>query len=45
MFDKLRAIEEKYVSLEARMQQPEVYTDPALYAKLAREQKDITPVV
>ncbi|MBR4232364.1 MAG: peptide chain release factor 1 [Oscillospiraceae bacterium] len=45
MFDKLRAIEEKYVSLEARMQQPEVYTDPALYAKLAREQKEITPVV
>ena len=45
MFDKLRAIEEKYVSIEARMQQPEVYTDPALYAKLAREQKEITPVV
>ena len=45
MFDKLRAIEEKFISLESRMQQPEVYTDPALYAKLAREQKEITPVV
>lgn len=27
------------------MQTPEVYTDPAAYAKLAREQKEIAPVV
>ena len=45
MFEKLKAIEDKYVALEARMQQPEVYTDPALYARLAREQKEIAPVV
>lgn len=45
MLEKLREIEEKYTSLEARMQSPEVYSDPALYAKLAKEQKEITPVV
>jgi len=45
MLDKLIAIEEKYQTLEKRMQEPEVYTDPALYARLAREQKEINPVV
>jgi len=45
MLEKLNAIEEKYKMLEQRMQAPEVYTDPALYAKLAREQKEIQPVV
>ena len=45
MLDKLREIEEKYNSLEERMQTPEVYTDPAAYAKLAKEQKEIAPVV
>ena len=45
MLEKLIAIEEKYSSLETRMQEPEVYSDPALYARLAREQKEIQPVV
>lgn len=45
MLDKLKAIEDKYCQLESRLSQPEVYSDPALYAKLAREQKEITPVV
>lgn len=45
MLEKLKAIEEKYTELEQKMQQPEVYSDPAAYAKLAREQKEITPVV
>jgi peptide chain release factor 1 len=45
MLEKLVEIEKKYVDLEKRMQEPEVYSDPALYAKLAREQKEITPVV
>ena len=45
MLEKLVAIEEKYVSLEVRMQDQEVYSDPALYARLAREQKEIQPVV
>lgn len=45
MLDKLKAIEEKYCELEKRLSQPEVYSDPAAYAKLAKEQKDIAPVV
>ena len=45
MEEKLIAIEEKYKELEARMQDPGVYSDPALYARLAREQKEIQPVV
>jgi len=45
MVEKLIAIEEKYRMLEAKMQDPEVYSDPSVYAKLAREQKEIQPVV
>jgi len=45
MLEKLAAIEEKFISLEERMQDPEIYSDPALYARLAREQKEIQPVV
>ena len=44
MNDKLSAIAEKYDALEARMQTPEVYNDPALYAKLSREQKELAPI-
>ena len=45
MLEKLVAIDEKYKGLRERMQESEVYSDPALYAKLAREQKEIEPVV
>ena len=45
MQEKLIAIDEKYRSLEKRMEEPEVYSDPALYAKLARELKEIQAVV
>lgn len=45
MLEKLKEIEEKYTILEKRMQEPEVYSDQKLYAKLAREQKEILPIV
>jgi peptide chain release factor 1 len=45
MLEKLIAIEEKYNALEARMQEPDIYSDPTAYAKLAREQKEIRPIV
>ncbi|MGE4353929.1 MAG: peptide chain release factor 1 [Oscillospiraceae bacterium] len=45
MLDKFRQIEEKYIEIENRMAQPEVYSDPAVYAKYAREQKELSPVV
>ncbi|MCL2663266.1 MAG: peptide chain release factor 1 [Oscillospiraceae bacterium] len=45
MLEKLKSIEEKYNTLELRMQEPEVYSDPVQYTKIAREQKEIQPVV
>jgi len=45
MLEKLIAIDEKYDTLEKRMQEQAVYSDPSLYARLAREQKEIQPVV
>lgn len=45
MLDKLVEIEDKYIDLEKRMQDPTVYSDPALYGRLARELKEITAVV
>lgn len=45
MLEKLKEIEQKFINIENRMAQPEVYSDVAAYAKLAREQKELTPVV
>ena len=45
MLEKLKQIEEKYMELERRSALPEVYTDVAAYARLAREQKELAPVV
>ncbi len=45
MDEKLISIEEKYNKLSARMEDPQTYTDPALYASLARERKDLEGVV
>lgn len=45
MLEKLKSIEERYVQLENRMAQPEVYSDVNAYAKLAKDQKELAPVV
>lgn len=45
MLEKLKEIEDKFNVLQQRMEEPEVYSDPVQYAKLAREQKEIQPVV
>jgi len=45
MLDKLREIEEKYSEIERRMTLPEVYSDVAVYSKLAKDQKELTPFV
>jgi len=45
MLEKLKEIEEKFVDIENRMAQPEVYSDVSAYAKLAKEQKELFPVV
>lgn len=45
MLEKLKQIEQKYIDIQQRMASPEVYSDSALYAKYAREEKQLTPVV
>lgn len=45
MLDKLEQIEQKLIEIQKRMLEPEVYSDPNQYAKLAREQKELLPVV
>ncbi|MDR2356694.1 MAG: peptide chain release factor 1 [Oscillospiraceae bacterium] len=44
MLERLAEIEAKYSELERRMQDPESYGDRDLYARMAREQKEIAPV-
>jgi len=45
MLEKLKLVEERYEELEAKMASPEIYNDPQAVAKIAREQKEIAPVV
>ncbi len=45
MLDKLKKTEERFEALTVRLQQPETYSDPAEYARLAREQKELAPIV
>lgn len=45
MFEKLKALKNQYEQLQQRMQMPETYADPALFAKYDRESREIAPVV
>ena len=45
MQDKLAAIEAKYSQIEARLGASETYEDPALVAKLNKEQTELAPLV
>ena len=45
MLDKLTAIEAKYSQIEARLAAPETYGDPALVARLNKEQAELQPLV
>ncbi len=45
MDEKLLQIEEKYERLAARMEDPDTYAEPGLYGTLAKERKDLEPVV
>jgi len=45
MWDKLAAIEERYLALETEMAQPEVAADPERIAKLARDYKELSEIV
>lgn len=45
MDEKLTQIEEKFEKLAAWMTSPEIYEDPSKYMALAKEQKELQPVV
>ena len=45
MLEKLKQIDEKYKDIERRMGLPEYYSDPEAFAKLAKEQKELSPLV
>src|SRR5215510_13200583 len=44
-FQKLRDIESRFAEVEAQMSDPAVAQDPPAYQKLAREAKEIAPIV
>ena len=45
MFEKLKLLKNQYEELQKRMEMPETYSAPALYARLDRESREIAPVV
>ena len=45
MLDKLTAVEARYSQIEARLGASETYNDPALVAKLNKEQAELQPLV
>ena len=45
MLDKLNALEDKYIELCARTEQPDFYADPRKAATYLREQKELEPLV
>jgi peptide chain release factor 1 len=44
-FQKLKDIEARFGEIEARMSDPAVASDPPAYQRLAKESKDISPIV
>jgi len=45
MFDKLKLLKNQYEEICRRMEEPDTYSNPALYTKLDREAREILPVV
>lgn len=45
MLEKLKLIDDKYTEFENKMASPEYYNDPSAIMKLAREQKELAPIV
>ncbi len=45
MFDKLRLLKNQYEQLQRRMEEPETYSDPALFARCDKEARELAPVV
>lgn len=45
MLDKLKLLDQKYLSLEEKSQQPDFYADPKAAAKILKEQKELEPII
>ncbi len=45
MLEKLASLEEKFIAIENKLSDPELYNDPALAAKILKEQKELTPII
>ena len=45
MLDKLRILKNQYEQLQRRMEEPETYSDPALYARCERVTRELAPIV
>ena len=45
MLDKLKAIELRYQEIEAQLAEPSTYDDPALAARLNKEQRELEPLM
>ena len=45
MLDKLRILKNQYEQLQRRMEEPETYSDPALYSRCEREARELAPIV
>ena len=43
MLEKLKQLENKYLELSARAEQPDFYADPARAAKFLKEQRELAP--
>ena len=44
MLERLKAIQRQYEELRGRLELPETYSDPALYARVEREARELQPV-
>lgn len=45
MLDKLRILKNQYEQLQRRMEEPETYSNPTLYARCEREARELAPIV
>lgn len=45
MFEKLKALSEKYSEINERLMQPETVNDPSLYRNLMKEYSSLTPLI
>mgnify|MGYP003326727510 CR=1 FL=1 len=45
MFEKLRQLDNRYAELQARLENGEIYSDPAEYARCMKELRELEPIV